>query len=138
MKDHGFLEERKFATAKDIITGKNGASNLLTINQDLLVGEAIKVMSQNGIDQAPVIDGENFVGSISDSKILGSLIENPEMKDKPVSEVMDSSFQFVSPHDTLDVMSSMLDKKTKALLVRDENNNVHIITQSDLLVAMTN
>ncbi|WP_462248790.1 cystathionine beta-synthase [Ekhidna sp.] len=138
MKDHGFLEERKFATAKDIITSKNGTSNLLTINQDLSVGDAIKVMSQNGIDQAPVIDGENFVGSISDSKILGSLIENPEMKDKPVSEVMDSSFQFVSPHDTLDVMSSMLDKKTKALLVRDENNEVHIITQSDLLVAMTN
>jgi len=51
---------------------------------------------------------------------------------------MDPSFQFVSPHDTLDVMSSMLDKKTKALLVRDESNQVHIITQSDLLVAMTN
>lgn len=138
MKDHGFLEERKFATAKDIITSKNGTSDLVTIAQDLNVGEAIKLMNQKGIDQAPVIDGESFVGSISDSKILGSLIENPEMKNKPVSEVMDVSFQFVSPHDTLDVMSSMLDKQTKALLVRDENNNVHIITQSDLLVAMTN
>ncbi len=138
MKDHGFLEERKFATAKDIISSKNGASSLVTINQDIKVGDAIKMMSQNGIDQAPVIDGDHFVGSISDSKILGSLIENPEMKDKPVSDIMDNAFQFVSPHDTLDVMSSMLDKQTKALLVRDDSNNVHIITQSDLLVAMTN
>lgn len=138
MKDHGFLEERKFATARDIIVSKNGASDLVTIDQNLKVGEAIKLMNQKGIDQAPVIDGENFVGSVSDSKILNNLIENPEMKDKPVSEVMDGSFQFVSPHDTLDVMSSMLGKKTKALLVRDEANKVHIITQSDLLVAMTN
>ena len=138
MKDHGFLEERKFATAKDVIMNKNGSSDLVTINQDLKVGEAIRLMNQKGIDQAPVIDGESFVGSISDSRILGSLIENPELKNKPVSEVMDNSFQFVSPHNTIDVMSSMLGKQTNALLVRDEKNNVHIITQSDLLAAMTN
>lgn len=138
MKDHGFLEERRYATAKDIIAGKNGSADLVTIGQDMKVGAAIKLMSEKGIDQAPVIDGDHFVGSISDSKILGSLIENPEMKDKPVAEMMDSAFQFVSPHDTLDVMSSMLGSKIKALLVRDENNSVHIITQSDLLVAMTN
>ena len=60
------------------------------------------------------------------------------MKNQPVSVVMDGAFQFVSPHDTLDVMSSMLGKKAKALLVRDAANKVHIITQSDLLVAMTN
>ncbi|MEO9485066.1 MAG: cystathionine beta-synthase [Ekhidna sp.] len=138
MKDHGFLEERKFATAKDIILRKNGSSNLITIDQNITVGEAIQLMNTEGIDQAPVIDGVNFVGSISDSMILNSLIEKPEMKSSPVSDVMDSAFQFVSPHDTIDVMSSMLSKKTKALLVRDEQNDVHIITQSDLLVAMTN
>lgn len=138
MKDHGFLEERKFATAKDIIASKNGASDLITIDHSLKVGEAIRLMNTKGIDQAPVIDGANFIGSLSDSVILNNLIEKPEMKDQPVSEIMDPAFQFVSPHDTIDVMSSMLDKKTKALLVRDEGNNVHIITQSDLLVAMTN
>ncbi|MEP4494916.1 MAG: CBS domain-containing protein, partial [Ekhidna sp.] len=138
MKDHGFLEERKFATAKDIIQHRNGSSELVTINQKLKVGEAIKTMNQKGIDQAPIVDGSNFVGSISDSRILSSLIENPELKDKPVADVMDKSFQFVSPHETIDVMSSMLNRETKALLVRDQANDVHIITQSDLLVAMTN
>lgn len=138
MKDHGFLEERKFATAKDILTHRNGTSELLAIDESLNVGEAIKQMHQKGIDQAPVVSGNEFVGSVSDSKILSSLIDNPEMRDKPVSEVMDGAFQFVSPHETIDVMSSMLGKEKKALLVRDETNNVHIITRSDLLVAMTN
>ena len=138
MKDHGFLEERKFATAKDIIQNRNGSSALVTISHDQSVGDAIVSMNQRGIDQAPVINGNEFVGSISDSKILKSLIENPELSGQPVSEVMDSSFQFVSPHDTVDVMSSMIGKDKKALLIRDESNAVHIITQSDLLVAMTN
>ncbi|MEM0939995.1 MAG: pyridoxal-phosphate dependent enzyme [Bacteroidota bacterium] len=138
MKDHGFLEERKYATAKDIITHRNGASQLLAIDQDLKIGDAIKQMNEKGIDQAPVVHNDEFVGSISDSRILSSLIDSPNMKNKAVSEVMDSSFQFVSPHETIDVMSSMLGKDKKAVLVRDRANKVHIITQSDLLVAMTN
>lgn len=138
MKDHGFLEERKFATAKDIISYRNGSNNLVAIDKDEQVGEAIKMMSENGIDQAPVVSKKEFVGSISDSKILKSLIENPALTSQPVAEVMDKSFQFVSPHETIDVMSSMLGRETKGLLVRDDANEVHIITQADLLVAMTN
>ncbi len=138
MKDHGFLEERKFATAQDIILHRNGSSTLVTIDKGMKVGEAIKTMNAKGIDQAPVVDGEHFVGSISDSKILNALIEKPEMANNSISDMMDKSFQFVSPHDTIDVMSSMLGKESKALLVRDDVNRVHIITQSDLLVAMTN
>jgi cystathionine beta-synthase len=34
------------------------------------------------------------------------------------------------------VLSSLIDKDNKALLVRDELNQVHIITQADLLMAM--
>ncbi|MFZ5999715.1 MAG: helix-turn-helix domain-containing protein, partial [Bacteroidota bacterium] len=35
------------------------------------------------------------------------------------------------------VLSSMLNKDNKALLVRDEREKVHIITQHDILKAMT-
>lgn len=138
MKDHGFLEERKYATASDIIRNRKGASDLFTIDQDLTIGEAIRKMNQKGIDQAPVVNNDEFVGSLSDSKILSSLIDQPELRDEQVRHVMDAGFQFVSPHESIDVMSSMLEKDRKALLVRDEAHAVHIITQSDLLVAMTN
>lgn len=138
MKDHGFLEERKFATAKDIIEQRNGASLLHTIDKNLKVGEAILKMSENSIDQAPVVDGNHFVGSLSDTKVLKSLLENPELKNHKVEEIMDPSFQFVGMDNTVDVLSSIINKERKALLVRDHDKKVHIITQSDLLVAMTN
>lgn len=137
MKDHGFLESRKFATAKDIIQNRNGSSQLKTINKDTSVGEAILMMNQNGIDQVPVIDGNNFVGSLSDTKVLKSIIENPEVKDQPVEAIMDHAFQFVGIDNTVDVLSSLINKDNRALLVRDIKNEVHIITQSDLLLAIS-
>ncbi len=138
MKDHGFLE-RDFATARDIIQHKIGHSHLLTVNKSIKVGEAIRLLNKEGISQIPVMDESgHIVGSLSDSKLLGHLIEHPEIKEAEVAEIMDAPFKFVGLDNTIDALSSLIDKENKALLVRDESNQVHIITQSDLLMAMTN
>ncbi len=137
MKDHGFFESMKFATAKDIVQFKKGNGELKTIHKDTFIGEAIQLMNKYGIDQVPVVDDQNeFVGSLNDSKVLKSLIEDPQLKGRPVSEIMEDSFQFVGMDNTLDVLSSLINKEHKALLVRDEKKKVHIITQSDLLMAI--
>ena len=138
MKDHGFLESTKFNTAKDIIKRRNGNSKLLTIDKYEKIGEAIIKMNNYGIDQVPVTDKGNFVGSLSDTKVLKVLIDKPSIKEDTVGEIMDSSFQFVGMDNTVDALSSLISKEKKALLVRDENQKVHIITQSDLLYSMMN
>jgi cystathionine beta-synthase len=51
---------------------------------------------------------------------------------------MDKPLQFVGMDNTVDVLSSLINSQNKALLVRDELNRVHIVTQHDLLVAMAN
>ncbi|MFY0606008.1 MAG: cystathionine beta-synthase [Cyclobacteriaceae bacterium] len=137
MKDHGFLESRKFATAKDIVENRKGDGKLKTIDKSLTVGEAILTMNQYGIDQIPVTDGEEFVGSLNDTKVLKSLLENPDIKSKPVGDIMEAPFQFVGMDNTLDVLSSLIQKDNKALLVRDAQNATHIVTQSDLLMAIS-
>jgi cystathionine beta-synthase len=137
MKDHGFLEARDFATAKDIIHSKNGSDRLLTIEKTMKVSDAVRLLHKEGISQIPVTEGEHIVGSLTDSKVLGQLIENPDIKDEQVSQLMDPPFKFVGMDNTLDVLSSLIDRENKALLVRDERNKVHIITQADLLMAMT-
>jgi len=136
MGDHGFVEARNFATAKDIITHRNGTRALFSVQSDMKVAEAIKLLNQEGISQIPVMNQDEFVGSITDSHVLSRLIEQPELKDQAVTEVMDTSFQFVAMDNTVDVLSSLIDKDKKALLVRDDANQVHIITQHDLLMAM--
>lgn len=137
MKDHGFLEERAFATARDIISGRNGKDSLHTISKNSKIGDAIRLMNKEGIDQLPVVENEEFVGSVSSPSLLEKIIFDSHMKDVSVGEVMDQPMQFVALDSTLDVLSSLLNKNSKALLVRDELEKVHIITQHDILRAIT-
>jgi len=136
MKDHGFLE-RSFSTAKDIIASRNGKDSLFTVSKKSRIGEAIMIMNREGVDQVPVLEGSDFVGSIVSSNLLEKIIFDPQLKDKSVGDIMDKPMIFVALDSTLDVLSSMLNRDNKALLVRDEKEKVHIITQHDVLKAIT-
>jgi cystathionine beta-synthase len=137
MKDHGFLEARSFGSARDILQERNGKDSLITVNKSAKVSEAIVVFSREGIDQIPVTDNGQFVGSLSASSLLEKIIQDPQLQKKEVGDVMDKPMLFVAPDSTLDVLSSLLNKDNKALLVRDAQEKVHIITQHDVLKAMT-
>ncbi len=137
MKDHGYLDAEDYATAADIIKSNN-RSSLLTIDVDVPVEQAIKLFKEKGISQLPVINSaQEFVGSITDAKVLSLLIENPSLKSAHIKEVMDKPFQFMALNSTLAVLSSFINNENKALMVRDAENNAHIITQQDLLMAIT-
>jgi cystathionine beta-synthase len=137
MKDHGFLETRTFGSARDILNQRNGADRLITVQKSSRVSEAILVFNREGIDQIPVVDGGQFIGSITASSLLEKIIQDPQLQKKQVGDVMDKPMLFVAPDSTLDVLSSLLNKDNKAVLVRDAQENVHIITQHDVLKAMT-
>ncbi len=135
MQDHGFLEDHSFPTAKEVIAKRKNTRKLIQVQQDVLFGEAIRFFNQSGVSQIPILDGQNVVGSLTEKSALQKLITNPELRDKPVSELMDKPFTFVSPDSTADVLASMLNEKTQAVLVRD-NDQVHIITRHDVLEAL--
>src|SRR5688572_13961780 len=137
MKDHGFLETRNFGTARDIINQRNGKDSLFTVNKNSKVSEAIIVLNREGIDQIPVTDDGNFVGSVSSAALLEKIIQDPQLQTKQVGDMMDKPMLFVAADSTLDVLSSLLNKDNKAVLVRDELEKVHIITQHDVLKAMS-
>ena len=137
MKDHGFLETRSFGSAREIISSRNGKDSLHTVSKSTRVSEAILVMNREGIDQIPVTENENFVGSVNSSSLLEKIIQDPQLQNKHVGDIMDKPMLFVAPDSTLDVLSSLLNKDNKAVLVRDAQEKVHIITQHDVLKAMT-
>lgn len=136
MRNHGFLEDTTFGTARDIITSRSGDYELVVARKGEKVKDAIALMNQRSVSQIPVMDNGQVVGSITDNKLLTKIINNPDLKDAAVEEVMEDSMQFVAMDSTLDVLSSMLDKE-KAVLVRDDLHQIHIITKHDILGAIT-
>ncbi len=135
MKDHGFLEEQEFMTVKDMV-GTRTSQSLFTIDQEINVGEAVKILSKEGIDQIPVVSGDEFVGSISSTNLLQSLVNDSSIKEEKIANVMEPPLQFVSIDETLNVISSIFDRDNRAVLVRDADQKAHIITQHDLLTAL--
>ncbi len=138
MKDHGFLEERDYSSASVIIGKQSGKGALTTISKDATVAEAVSLLTSVDVSQVPVVDGDEFVGSISDTRLLAQMIDNPGIKDKSIHEVMEKPFQFVPVDTTLDVLSSMINRDTRAVMVRDEKGRPRIITQHDLLESIAN
>lgn len=136
MKNHGFLEDTTFGTARDIISSRNGAYELLVAQKGDSVKSAIALMNEKSVSQIPVMDGAQVIGSLTDNKLLSKIILKPELKDASVEEVMEDSMKFVALDSTLDVLSSMVDKE-KAVLVRDDLHQIHIITKHDILGAIT-
>ncbi|WP_215225999.1 cystathionine beta-synthase [Echinicola shivajiensis] len=136
MRNHGFLEDITFGTARDIIAGRNGNYELVVARKGEKVKNAIEVMNEKSVSQIPVMDNGQVIGSITDNKLLSKIIVKPELKDANVEEVMEESMKFVAMDSTLDVLSSMVDKD-KAVLVRDDLHQIHIITKHDILGAIT-
>jgi len=136
MKNHGFLEDKTFATARDIISARSGDYQLVVVGKSDKVRDAIALMNESSVSQIPVMENGQVVGSITDNKLLSKIITDPSLKDASVTDVMEDSMKFVALGSTLDVLSSMVDKE-KAVLVRDELDRIHIITKHDILTAVT-
>ncbi|WP_162344010.1 cystathionine beta-synthase [Cyclobacterium salsum] len=136
MRNHGFLEDKAYGTARDIVAGRNEAYQLVVVRKEDKIRDAIALMNEKSVSQIPVMEDGQVIGSLTDNKLLLKIIENPEIKDASVEKVMEDSMHFVALDSTLDVLSSMVEKE-KAVLVRDEAHRVHIITKHDILEAIT-
>jgi cystathionine beta-synthase len=136
MRNHGFLEDKAFGTARDIVNLRTEGYQLVVVNKNDKIKDAIAIMNDKSVSQIPVMEEGQVVGSLTDNKLLLKIIENPALKDAKVEEVMEDSMKFVALDSTLGVLSSMVERE-KAVLVRDEKHRVHIITKHDILAAIT-
>ncbi|MBR9776931.1 MAG: pyridoxal-phosphate dependent enzyme, partial [Cytophagales bacterium] len=107
MRNHGFLEDKAYGTARDIVSSRKDGYQLVVVEKTTKIKEAIAIMNEKSVSQIPVMEGEHVIGSLTDNRLLLKIIENPELKDANVSEVMEDSMQFVALDSTLNVLSSM-------------------------------
>ena len=81
------------------------------------------------------MDGK-IVGSLDDSKVYQSLIEKPELRDAPISTIMQDSFPIVKEEATIEDLSKLINKDVAAVIVELKNGHYHIVTRHDLIAAI--
>lgn len=134
MRDRGFLEP-VIKRAIDCISHRLHLP-MVTVEASQTVGEAIHKMMHFNISQMPVKSGGEFVGSITDQNLLARLIDEPELRGKAVSEVMQAPFAFVDKNLPLPQLAKQVDKKMGAVLVKLDEETVQIITSHDIIQAL--
>jgi len=135
LRERGFLKDEKL-TARDIIRKKENAE-IITIDTEKTVIEAINTIKTLNISQIPVTQQGMVIGKITESDILDALLENPSLKSQPLKTIMTAPFPFVDLNASIDKISSMINKENIAVLVEDEQGKIEIITQYDIINAIS-
>lgn len=135
LRERGFLQDEKL-TAKSILSKKESAE-IVTLDAQKTVLEAINTIKSMNISQIPVTQQGMIVGKVAESDILSALLENPGLKSAPISEIMTATFPFVDLNTSIDKISSLINKENSAVLVEDEMGKIEIITQYDIINAIS-
>lgn len=134
LRERGFLKDEKL-TARDIISKKE-TSEIVTIDSEKTVLEAINTIKTLNISQIPVTQQGMVIGKITESDILDALLENGALKSAPVKTITTTPFPFVDLNTSIDKISSMINRENIAVLVEDDHGKIEIITQYDIINAM--
>ncbi|HEY1024967.1 MAG TPA: pyridoxal-phosphate dependent enzyme [Sphingobacteriaceae bacterium] len=135
LRERGFLKDEKL-TASSILA-KRSRQEIVTIDSEKSVLEAINIIKTLNISQLPVTQHGMVVGKVSEGDILNSLIENPSLKSSKVEEIMTQPLPFVDLKTSIEKISSMISKDNSAVLVEDEEGKIEIITQYDIINAIS-
>jgi cystathionine beta-synthase len=79
------------------------------------------------------VENGKVIGSITERRVLNTILDDPGLKDEPVTMAMNDPFPFVLPSTRIDVLSKMISKENPAVLVQSEDGKLDIITEYDLI-----
>lgn len=131
MRERGFLDE-EVTKAEDLI--KDHADKpLVIVRTEELVSHAIERLRKYKISQIPVIDTNGFAGSIDETDLFRSYLEDKGIAEKPIREIMGKPYPVVKANASVEEVSRLINKDNQAVLVDLGNGKHHIITKHDII-----
>ena len=132
MMERGFLEVKTF---KDIVSGRVG-KKLVTVEPTNTVAEAVELMKKYDIEQIPVLQNGELIGSLSEGGLFQKIFSNPEIKNATVASVMEAAPPIVDFLTPVEKLGSLITKENGAVLAKDDSGNYHIVTKYDVIQSL--
>lgn len=131
MRERGFLDE-ELTKAEDLIKDHSDKP-LVVVRTEELVSHAIERLRKYKISQIPVIDTNGFVGSVDETDLFRSYVEDKDIADKPIREIMGKPYPVVKANTSIEEISKLINKDNQAVLVDLGEGRHHIITKHDII-----
>jgi cystathionine beta-synthase len=138
MRENGFLERPRRATAGEVLRAKDGgAGDLVTVEPTTPIRLALSAITAHDIGQLPVLFEGECVGSVTETHLMTEVIEDPAILDRPVESIMGPPFPVVDRLADSEEVRHLLTRHNAACLVRADGSLVGIITRYDVVRALT-
>ncbi|MCH8486904.1 MAG: cystathionine beta-synthase [Candidatus Cyclonatronum sp.] len=138
MIQNNFMEPPSSRVADFVVRMKGeSASGLIVAQEHEKLSDVIDRMNESGISQVPVMDGNKFTGSVTDSMILSLLIQDPGARGMKVAKMMDKPFPVVEYSTPFPEVTALLNQSNQAVVVRMKDGSYEIITRSDLIQTLS-
>ena len=138
MAGFGFLRGTGHVVAEVLDSRRLDVPDLLYVQPDATVSEAVQMMSDHGVSQLPVAKGEmplanaEVMGSVSELRIMDLAFGNDAVLDKTVEDVMGPKLRTVGSGQPIALAVEMLES-CSALLVLDGGRPRAVVSSSDVL-----
>jgi cystathionine beta-synthase len=138
MRQYGMLERPKVVSVERVLAAKEGGlPSLITVRAHDKVRQAVDLLQEHGISQAPVVREEStevsqFVGSIRDRELLERVFRDPDALQADVAEVMSPPIPALEWDAAIDEAFTELERAS-AVLVAKDGQALGVLTRADLL-----
>ncbi|MCR4315809.1 MAG: pyridoxal-phosphate dependent enzyme [Planctomycetes bacterium] len=139
MRENQMLPSRGQFQVEDIVENKaRPYRSLISIAPSQKVSEGIALMKEYDLSVVPVIDDGNVVGSLSESEVIDFFMTAKDPHAALIEEVMSEAPPVLSARDSFDQVNRLLiEQREPAVLVRNLDGSLDIITKADLITLLS-
>jgi cystathionine beta-synthase len=135
---YGLMERPEIVRVEEVLSAKHGhVPPLITVNAHAKVRQAIDVLHEFNISQAPVVreegvDVAQFVGGVHENALLDRIFRDPDALQADVAEIMGPPIGLVEFDAPIELAFETL-QHGPAVLVEKAGQVLGVLTRSDLL-----
>jgi cystathionine beta-synthase len=137
MRENGFTEKSwEQQTVADLLRSLPRRELYVADSADT-VADSVLLMKEKGVSQLPVCDGKRLIGIITESDLLGRLVEGNANLSSTVAEVMFRKVYTVNLTDDAGILTKIFAQGMVGLVVDEEQSLRGILTKMDLVDHLT-
>ncbi len=137
MRQNGFTERSwESASIAELLRGLP-RRDLVTTDAATPIADAVRTMKTHGVSQLPVLDEGRLVGILTETDVLGKLVDGRASLQSKVAEVMFRNVRTVHESDDAATLTRLFADGLVAVVVDDDKRVKGIVTKLDLVDYLT-
>jgi cystathionine beta-synthase len=134
LRENSMLESEFTVSIEELLgTKETGLPLLVSVDSGSTAADALKIMKEHAVSQVPVIDGGEPTGALQEAELVELIVSHRDPREVKVGEIMEEPFPVISADAPLEDAARLLTRDNPAVLVRDAQGGLGIVTKYDLI-----